>query len=178
MAAIRLKLSPPWVTYANMLIKLFGQDPDIKIKYDENQGVLKLFVENDEKAVLLSKFLPCVKKFGNITLGVDVIPANKKLDYNFGDEVSIKDAFDIIFKNNPVYSFSYEVKGLFNNSIIYVVFVKEVVQFFNDNLNDIYGNVNTLYQTIAETIFEDCSYDLHNVFYCTASDIAATTEWP
>lgn len=47
----------------------------------------------------------------------------------------------------------------------YVVFKNCVVQFFNDNLNDIYGNISTLYQDIAREIFADAEWE--GVFYCT-----------
>ena len=183
MSSIRLKLSPPWVTYANEIIKLFGEDPDIKIDYNSGDESLKLFVENDKKAALLLKILPYAKTFGNVTLGIEVIPANKKrFDYNFGDDITVKEAFDILFEKNPIYKFSYEVNGIFSNTIVYVVFAKEVVQFFNDNLHDIYGNVSTLYQNIAEDVFEDCTYYLQNVFFCTDAEPAVggapLGEWP
>lgn len=181
MASVKLKLSPPWVTYVNMLMRMFEKDPDIKIEYINDECTVKMYVDNDQKAVLLTKFLPCYKDFGNVDLGIEIIPANDKVDYSFGDNLSEKDVFDALFKDNPVYKFSYEVDTLFSNKILYVVFEKEVVQFFNDNLHDVYGNVSTLYQNIAEELFEDCEYDLVNVFYCTDATPgvgAPLGEWP
>ena len=48
------------------------------------------------------------------------------------------------------------------NPLTYVVLKKEVVQFFNDNLNDIHGLETTLYQTIAKDVFDGTG-----VFFCT-----------
>ena len=47
------------------------------------------------------------------------------------------------------------------NSFTYVVFEKEVVQYWNDNLGDINGLRSTLYQDLAKEIFAD---DLQNVY--------------
>jgi hypothetical protein len=46
----------------------------------------------------------------------------------------------------------------------YVIFKNCVVQFFNDNLNDAFGNVSTLYQDIAPAVFENTPIGVH---YCT-----------
>ena len=45
----------------------------------------------------------------------------------------------------------------------YVVFVKEVVQYFNDDLGDANGVCSTLYQDIAKRLFTSTE----GVFFCT-----------
>ena len=72
-----------------------------------------------------------------------------------------------MFKNNPVFSFVHKVEGIYGFNAIYVVFKNKVVQYFNDNLNDIYGNTSTLYEDIARDIFENNIPVNNNVFYCT-----------
>ncbi len=42
----------------------------------------------------------------------------------------------------------------FYDDRIFVLFRPEVVQFFNDNLTDFYGNENTLYHLIAREVFD------------------------
>ena len=62
------------------------------------------------------------------------------------------------------------------NVLTYVVFTNKVVQFFNDNLNDIYGNVTTLYQEIASDVFDIES----GVFFCTdfKKEVGNERQWP
>lgn len=185
---IKLKLSPPWVTYVNKLIALFGQDPEITIKVVENG--IKIYVDNEEKALLLTKWLPFGKDFGNYALSITVYPPNSIADeqnlpskLKLAAEIEnlpIDRQFDLVFAKNPVYSFSHRVEGLFFNDVVYVVFKNEVVQFFNDNLNDIYGNVSTLYENLAREIFE---YIPNNqvVFFCTDikdESLRGERQWP
>lgn len=54
------------------------------------------------------------------------------------------------------------------NSFTYVVFEKEVVQYWNDNLADYNGLTSTLYQDLAKEIFEDANLD--GVYFCTDED--------
>lgn len=181
---IKLKLSPPWVTYVNKLIALFGQDPEITIKVIGSH--VKICVDNEEKALLLTKWLPYGKNFGNYSLVITVYPSNEqesssklKLAGEMED-LPLDRQFDLVFAKNPVYSFSYRVESLFSNDITYVVFKNEVVQFFNDNLNDIYGNVSTLYENIAREIFEDVS-DNQVAFFCTDikdESLRGERQWP
>ena len=63
MQEVRLKLSPPWVTYINKIKALFGEDPDINIQYDNFSRRIKLFVNDPEKASCLFTLLPVNKKF-------------------------------------------------------------------------------------------------------------------
>lgn len=156
-----MKISPPWVTYVNELMALFGEDPEINIKYENELPRVKLYVSNWKKATALGLLLKRGVEFGNIYLYVEVIPPNTervKLE-NCND---YKLLFEEGFKGNPAFSFIYQVEGIFSNKIIYVVFKNKVIQFFNDNLNDVYGNISTLYQEIAKDVF-----DIKGICYCT-----------
>jgi len=177
MGKVRLKLSPPWITYVNKVEALFGADPDIKVVYDNDNVELKLYVDNAEKASAINYLLPPAKQIGNVMLKVTVIPANDE-SAELG-KITVKQLFDYAFDRNPVYAFTKEVSGFFSNVLVYVVFKNRVVQFFNDNLDDIHGLISTLYQDIAEEIFEDAG--LGGVFYNT--DIEEKVgmplgEWP
>lgn len=172
----RLKLAPPWITYVNKVQAMFGADPEIRIVYDDGEVELKIYVEDSAKADAMQKLLPYYKTFGNISLSITIIPANNKMDIG---TVTNKELFDIAFARNPVYAFSQEVVGILTNTLTYVVFKNKVVQFFNDNLDDIHGLVSTLYQDIADELFEES--DLYGVFYNT--DIEEKVgmplgEWP
>lgn len=162
MTETRLKISPPWITYLNELQALFREDPEITIKYDNDEKQVKLYIRNAEKAGALDVLLPTARTFGNVVLYITVVPENAYEDVS---EASVKELFDMAFEDNPAYAFSKEVHGMWSFNCTYVVFKNKVVQFFNDNLLDIYGNVSTLYQEVASDVFA------HNGFlgvaYCT-----------
>ena len=178
MTEVRMKISPPWITYINQLNALLQHDKDIHIEYDNNELEVKVYVDNGAKAAALDRLLPDEVEFGNVTLYVCVIPANDVFD-DLDANSSPKQLFDIAFDGNPVYAFSKEITGIFSNKLTYVVFKNRVVQFFNDNLNDIYGNVSTLYQELAHEVFAEEA--TRGVCYCT--DIEEKVgkplgEWP
>lgn len=151
----KLMLSAPWVTYIHELQMLFEQDKDIRMVVDSNYMEVKLYVEDWRKADALSKLLPQEKVFENVTLKIEVIPANHGDDSPFS-------LIQVAFKGNPVFvgaESASKMIGTFN----YAVFKKEVAQFFNDQLDDINGNRSMLYQDIARDVLGEKD----GVFYCT-----------
>ena len=174
---IKTKLSPPWITYISELKAMFGEDPDIEIKYN-GSDIVKLYVKDKNKATAMYLTMRENVNFGNIELNIDIIPPNEE----FG-KFSLKDndiIYNAMFKNNPVFSFVHKVEGIYGFNATYVVFKNKVVQYFNDNLNDIYGNTSTLYEDIARDIFENNIPVNNNVFYCTdvTDNKLKNVNWP
>lgn len=160
---VRTKISPPWFTFISELKAMFGEDPDIRIEINDEFRV-RLYVADADKASALFLLMPYSKKYGNVKVDIDIIPPN-------GEESSITNKnyanlFEIAFKNNPVLSFIHKVEGLFGFNVTYIVFKNKVVQYFNDNLGDIYGNTSTLYEDIARDIFEECA-NPGWIYFCT-----------
>ena len=151
----KMKMSPPWIQYCNMIDAMFGLDPDIKVMINDDGRNVKLFVDNPKKADAISQLLPHEKVIGNETVRIEVIP---------GDEQIKRDLlFETAFAGNPAFSYAKTVDEVFTNPITYVVFAKKVVQYWNDNLGDVNGNISTLYQNIARDLFENCD----GVCFCT-----------
>ena len=162
---VRAKLSPPWFTFVSMLNMMFGEDKDINIKYEDDLYSVKIYVNDADKAEALNRILHWKKDYGNITLKINIIPPNIECVKKEWKDTQL--IYDTAFKNNPVFSFTKSIRGLFNNQITYVVFKNKVVQFFNDDLNDIYGNMTTLYENIAREIFNSELNSNKGVVYCT-----------
>lgn len=158
-----IKLSSPWVTYYKKINALFGVDPDVTVRFDEDKYTICLYVTGEDKANAISKLLPMQKEFGNVVVNINVIPANE-------DEYTTADLFNLAFKGSPALSFIETIDGVFSNRINYIVFANKVVQYFNDNLGDIHGVTSTLYQDIAKEIFENRK----DVCYCTDLDYGET----
>lgn len=151
-----VNLQSPWVTFTEEVKELFKNDPEIKYEYD-GQYDIKLYVDNAEKAEALSKLIPPLKVFGNITVKITVIPPDSD------DTESIGDLFEKAFEGNSAFSFVASQEDPAAGPVAtYVVFAPEVVQFYNDDLSDYYRNKTTLYQNIARNVFGD-----REVYFCT-----------
>lgn len=170
----KLKLSPPWVVYYRKLSAFFKEDPEVRITYDEIEQEIKLYVDNAEKAVALEKLLPHEQNFGNVTLYITVVPANKttfdsvKVAYS----TSSSDIIQICFNNKAVVGVKV-VDGIMTNRITFVIFKKEVVQWFSDDIGDWHGICSTLYQDLAKEIFGN----IDGVFFCTDNEMNIENAW-
>lgn len=164
----KLKLSPPWDTYYQELNAMFKNDPEVHVVMDDDEYTLKVYVDDAEKAEALQILLHETVEFGNITLKVTVIPANalpaKHKAVSEDSEEYFETLYKTAFKDNPVLVDAQTVHGIFGFSACYVIFRKEVVQYFDDNMSDINGLRSTLYETIAADIFKTAP----GVFFCTS----------
>ena len=138
-----LKLSSPWQIYYHKINALFAQDPEVNVVFDDAKYELKLFVDNPIKADAIAKLLPVEQSFGNVTIKVTVIPANKD---------SIGDVFRAAFNKNPALRYVADIDTPMTGKLSCVVFQNRVVQFFADNMLDINGVISTLYQDIAKDV--------------------------
>jgi len=150
-----VKLSPPWITYCHKIESLFKNDPEVEVMYDNEEVELKIYVSEPEKADALIKLLPNNKEFGNVTLKITVIPPDNK--------ESKLDLFRKAFNKNPDVVDIYTASSPLAPAFSYIIFKKEVVQFFNDDLTDVHGNLTTLNETIATEIFGEMS----GIYFCT-----------
>ena len=174
----KVNLSAPWTTCYRQFQAFFRNDPGVKVLYNENGPEIKIFVESDVKAAAITQLLEPTRTFGNVTLKITVVPANNS-QYN-GDLPEMNSDIALIkaaLEGNGAVAQIQDITGIMTNPICYVVFKKEVVQFFNDNLSDLHGLTSTLYQDIAGCIFT--SHD--GVCFCTAAGGnlgAPLGEWP
>ena len=122
---------------------------------------IHLYVDKQRKADALATLIPATVTFGNITLQINIVPANGALSTTTG--LTNAQLFENALEGNGAFAFVKWITGIFSNNLTYVVFKNKVVQYFNDNLGDVYGNCNTLYQDIAKNIFGE----IEGVYYCT-----------
>ena len=156
MAEANLNLSAPWEIFYKKMEAMFGKDPEITININRDTNIVMLYVRNTDKADALTQLLPEQKEFGNITVEIRVVPAN-----DVKDTVQL---YETAFKDNPAFAYAEDGDGTsIGEGTTFVVFEREVVQYFNDSLDDINRIESTLYQTIAKDIFEDDP----QVKYCT-----------
>lgn len=153
----KTKLSPPWWEYYHKLDAMFSRDPDIHMEFDEENLIVKMYVDNGAKADALKKVLPAKKEFGNVEVTINIIPSNKVND--------IEQIYKTIFAGNPIFSDAMQTQVAGVPVMTYVIFKPLIVQFFNDNMADANRNLTALYQDIAKDVF----LEQDGVYYCTES---------
>lgn len=153
----KVKMSAPWYIYFEQIKSIFEQDPEIdKIIFDNEKYIIRLYINNKEKAEAIEKILPDQKVFGNIIVNIEIIPNNiSKEDNKF-------ELIEKAFEGNPIIS-EFIHEELFDKPIYYVVFKKEVVQYYSDDLSDAHGVTSTLYQDIAKEIIGENE----GIYFCT-----------
>lgn len=161
-----LKLSAPWQIYYKELSLLFEKDEEVRIVYDTDAQIINIFVDNAVKAEAMAAVLPTVKQFGSVELEINIIPSNKVNML----KASKGKGFVDLFKGNSIVDDVVVIDGIMTNPITYVIFKKEVVQYFNDDLGDAHGVCSTLYQDIAARVFNK----VDGVFFCTDTNETAT----
>jgi hypothetical protein len=154
-------LSAPWIAYYEKLYLLFKKDPEVSVAFKQNgdgDKKIEIYVSNNRKAEALSKILPCYVSFGNVIVPIIVLPSNDEEEdwiYDF------MDAFD----GNEIIDDIVQDTGL-TRDMNYIVFKKEVAQYYNDNIQSVDGFSSTLYEDIAREIFKNVPF---GTFFCTSS---------
>ena len=154
-------LSAPWIAYYEKLYLLFKKDPEVSMAFKQNgdgDKKIEIYVSNNRKAEAISKILPCYVSFGNVIVPIIVLPSN---DENEDWIYDFMDAFD----GNEIIDDIVQDAGL-TRDMNYVVFRKEVAQYYNDNIQSVDGFSSTLYEDIAREIFKDAPA---GTFFCTSS---------
>lgn len=177
----RLKLSPPWITYINMLEALFDGDPQIAFNVDDsaNAPFVTIACNNGDKNAAFLQVLPAEKEFGNVKLKISIDGPISNRAFK-----TSKDLMETLFDNNPVFAYTVEPPQDIRvfGGFLYVVFKNRVVQFFNDNLDDCHGVMSTLYEDIAREVFSDSAYNLNAVNFNTDVEVGnlgkPLGEWP
>lgn len=151
-----VKLSSPWQIYYKQICALFQADPEITIKFNEDEYRIVLLVDDPAKAEAIGLILPSVKTFGNVAVQIEVIPSNKN--------ASASNVIKAAFKGNPNVREITDLTTPDRTKLTCVVFNKRVVQYFGDNMLTPNGLFSTLHEHIARDILENLN---PSVVYCT-----------
>jgi hypothetical protein len=140
-------LSAPWWTTYKKIKAIFEKDPEIEVsdlvEGENGQNFVTLTSANKAKLEAIASLVKDEFKYGNVTLTVQYY-------YSGSEEVDLS-TFDTAFKGNPIYVRSYDAgMGFF-----YAIFAKEIIQFYNDDLTDAYGNYNAVAADVVSDILVD-----------------------
>lgn len=162
------KLEAPWQRFYKKVNALFALDPDIEVgpivaAPNDDAGynyALNITVKKHDKFLALDRVVPEIKEFGNVKLRIILYDVEN--EYR-SDDI---DLYKTIFSNNPIVKDIKDAKIPTGETVAYVRFQPDVVQFFDDDLSDYNGNWTGLAQDIASEFFDN---DFRGVFFCTAS---------
>lgn len=151
-------MQSPWVTYNNYLKAMFAGDPEIGVgdcRAEDDVVVIPIDCTNQIKGYALNMLLKKELTFGNVKVKVDL----NVTDYDVGC------VFEAAFNGNPHYSQFIMMDTPVMGVQQYCIMNKEVIQFYNDDLTDPWGNFNGLAEDIMREITTD---DVHSkVNFCT-----------
>ena len=154
-----MKLCPPAVNLCRQIEAFFREDPDVDVRMiqrEDGDATISLLVAGAAKAEALELLLYGEKTFGSQTVSIQVVPANQK--------ESLADLYRDAFAGNPAVLAIHESEGPILDGSTFILFKPEVVQYVNDDIGDLNGIHSTLYQYLADKIFEERD----GVFFNTA----------
>lgn len=142
-------ISSPWMTYYKKLVALFGDDPELEVSWKEEGAEKSVIIAstNTFKIMALEKLLDPKITFGNITLTVKCLVKD-------GSEDSASAIFRTAFAGNPHISEVIDQKTMGCIEQTFVLFKPEVIQFFNDDITDYYGNWNGLAEDLMRDVIK------------------------
>lgn len=150
------KLSPPWYTIRNKINALFERDEqvtvgDLKVS-NEGSYTLEIKSTNAIKLRAIEKIMKHEFDFGNVKLYVNFIYPNDR-----DEDTVTSDDIRVAFMNNTILSDVVDAPFGPNpeEMHVYVLFEKSVVQFYNDDISDLFGNYNGLAADIASEVFNE-----------------------
>lgn len=155
--------APPWETFYHEIEALFDGDLDIDVmrSYSEKEKRIVIYVQNNEKYEILTRYMPTKRNFGGVEVLIELVPADKKEVKNNTQEDMKK-----LFAGNGNVS-RVETLEIPGGSVTYVAFKKDVVQFYDDNLADINRNKSMLMEAVARDVLNE---PIDGVYFCTDSN--------
>lgn len=186
MASLRkkaqIRLSPPEATYFNEIKFSIGDDPLVRVEpLSELPGGnfrITLRVQGIPKARALATLLVRTRQIGNLRIQVRV----KTMDGNVVQPISrtlspreIANLYRVAFRTNRLFNFAV-VRASLSFTAVYPVFKAQVIQFFNDDLSDLFNNFNR----VAAFVFRDVLRNRINrtpILFSTARQQTGSTSY-
>ncbi|MBF0572293.1 MAG: hypothetical protein HQK69_00835 [Desulfamplus sp.] len=164
-------LSAPPYQLQRQLFNSVGASPlvDVGEVVEQSPGnyVIDLNISRDDVANSLAAVLLRRWVFGNETLVIRVFRPNgtqvtspKINPWGISSADAIEKHFQIALKKNPFFVATYnEQRPYSDTNICWVEVAKEVIQFFNDDISDYYGNTNILTRDVFTGLFKNTFFN-------------------
>lgn len=150
----KVGLGAPWVRYGKLIINLFTKDPSIKVITDrkEDGGVYNIYIKSNEctKLAAIKKIIGEEVELGNVTIAINYEDTSK--------HATIEDYAEA-FKDTG-YLVACESMETPMGNFDCPIFAKEIIQFFNDDTIDMYGNENIVVADAVREVTKDKDYGI------------------
>lgn len=141
-------LSPPWYTLWNKIKYSIGNDTAVTVNQLDTKSspyIVPITVADHDKAVAIASVMILRHQMGNITVDVQVKDGAGKIVSPETPESAEKLA-ELLKKalGDNAWFVEVVVMPSFQRGVVFPVFKKAVIQFFNDDLSDLYRNYNNV----------------------------------
>ena len=153
-----VSLNSPWVDYYKRVYQLLSRDPEVKVSEELKEvtpGCYNFYIisSNATKLDALRKVLKTTVGFNQVILRMTFLNADewKALGDDYGPVIPTDQDWKDAFTGNPLFVRMVNTgKGLF--SMTYAVFAHEIIDYYSDDLSDLYGNSHLLPAQIAREV--------------------------
>lgn len=168
---IDASVSNPWYTLWRKIYFTLSQDEEVSVsglnKENDNKYNIVVTAKQMHTAYALSQVIKPIFSFGNVKVevivkhqNIGILPSTKEDEQFMDEEVGLLICAE--FRNNKLFKGVVLVpkkeESLFAGKVV-ILFAKEVVQFYNDDVTDIFGNFNELvayvFADIIKFIYKD-----------------------
>lgn len=164
-----LKIEAPWYRFYKILVSLFANDASINIKCSDVSN--EIFAINFTSVD--TRKLAAIRK----VIGEERQMGNTRVLITYSDEASplSLDEFVAAFKDTGYLVDAKTAETPTGDPIFFPIMKKDIIQFYNDNLNDYYGNLSL---TVTDAVKEvmDADNVPANFFVSTDSNIKTEDE--
>ncbi len=154
------RLSPPWYTLWNKVKYSIGEDPEVVVGDLQTQSdpfIIPIRVDNRQKAQALASIMNPSYSLGNIHINVEISDSSGKIisPINPTSPEQLSEMVQTGLQGNHLF-LKVVTQPLFPNArlIVFPVFKKEVIQFYNDDLSDLYNNFNNVAALVFQNVLK------------------------
>ena len=156
-------LSAPWYTFANTIKTLFAPDPSVYVNYgEEKDGIFTVAItaESNKKLSAIQRLIGTERVMGNITVVIE---------YSLKDDTLKAEDFEEALKDTGYFYRAVTTTNPIMGDLTYVITTKDIIQFYNDNIEDYCGNINIIVADAVKDILNGDNVP-RSLYICTKSD--------